>query len=443
MNHDTIASGRFACTAARVFDGEHTLADHAVMVENGVVSAVVPQCSLPEGVPLWHEPDSTILPGLIDTHVHFMRWQGPLFLAHGVTTIRDVGNDLEWILARRSEWEEHLWPRILCVGPLLDGEKPGHTIVSRCCTDAADAVAAVRETAAAGVDGIKLYDRLKTEWLAGMVREGHAAGCKVSMHCSESGVLVAGRAGVDEFFHLDGILADIWPAHPAGWLNVWGTPELSHTWDRQRKVADAIRDLGMTATPTLAYWDSQWRIRTAEHLCSEQMRHVPSPIVESQGTQPADPVASAQWLRALHAAEKFVGLLLERGVPLLAGSDVPCGAVPTGLSLWRELALLVEAGLSPTQALRAATSTAATFMGQSHLGRLRPGSTADMVVVRGNPMARIPETPAIAVVIRHGVVHRPDDLLVAAETAVSTLKDEPWGIQLALHQARSAASGKS
>jgi imidazolonepropionase-like amidohydrolase len=443
MNHDIRGCGRFACTAARVFDGERTLAEHAVLVENGVVSAVIPQRSLPEGVPLWHEPDSTILPGLIDTHVHFMRWQGPLFLAYGVTTIRDVGNDLEWILARRREWAENLWPRILCVGPLLDGEKLCHTIVSRRCADAADAVTAVRETAAAGVDGIKLYVGLKPEWLTAMAREAHAAGCRVSMHCSGGGVLAAGRAGIDEFFHLDGILEDIWPTHPAGWLNVWGMPELSHTWDRQREAADAIRDLGMTATPTLAYWDSQWRIRTADHLCSEEMRHVPPVIVELQGRQPADPVVSAQWRRALHAAERFVGLLLERGVPLLAGSDVPCGAVPPGLSLWRELSLLVEAGLSPTQALRAATSAAATFMGQSQLGRLRPGSTADMVVVRGNPMEQIPETPDIAMVIRHGTAYRPVDLLAAAETAASTLKEEPWGIQLALHRAGIVTSGTS
>lgn len=443
MNHDIRAGGRFACAAARVFDGERTLADHAVLVEKGVVSAIVPRRSLPEGVPLWHEPDSTILPGLIDTHVHFMRWQGPLFLANGVTTVRDVGNSLEWILARRREWEENLWPRILCVGPLLDGEKPYHTIVSRRCTDAADAVTAVRETAAAGVDGIKLYVGLKPEWLPAMAREGHAAGCKVSMHCSGSGVLVAGRAGVDEFFHLEGILADIWPTHPAGWLNVWGMTELSHTWDRQREVADAIRDLGMTATPTLAYWDSQWRVRTADHLCSGEMRHVPSAIVESQGTQPADPVVSAQWRRALHAAQRFVGLLLERDVLLLAGSDVPCGAVPPGLSLWRELSLLVEAGLSPTQALRTATSAAATFMGQSQLGRLLPGSAVDLVLVRGNPMERIPERPDIALVIRHGTVYRPDDLLAAAETAASTLREEPWGLQFALHRAGSAAPGKS
>lgn len=442
MNPDIRTSERYACSAARVFDGERVLDDHAVVVENGLVSAVIPRLSLPDGIPLRHEPGCTILPGLIDTHVHFMRWQGPLFLAHGVTTVRDVGNDLEWILARRREWREQPWPRILCVGPLLDGPAPVHRLASRSCSDSETGRLAVRETIAAGVDGIKLYVGLKSEWLPGMAREAHAAGRNVSMHCAKDGVLLPGRAGVDEFFHLDGILADIWPARPPGWLSVWGMPELARTWDRQREVADAIRALGMTATPTLAFWDSQWRVRTADYRDSEELRRVPPAIVTWQAPQRPDPAASAQWRRALHAAERFVNLLRERGVPLLAGTDVPCGAVPPGLSLWRELSLLVEAGLSPTQALRAASSDAASFMGQDQLGRLRPGSAADLVMVTGNPLEQIPERPDVVAVLRQGTLYRPADLLAAAETATATLSEEPWGLQYEIHQARSAASGK-
>ena len=85
--------GRFACTAARVYDGLRTLTDHAIIVENGVLLDVVPADSLPNGLPVWREPDCTIIPGLIDTHTHFMRWQGPRYLAFGVTTIRDTGNN--------------------------------------------------------------------------------------------------------------------------------------------------------------------------------------------------------------------------------------------------------------------------------------------------------------------------------------------------------------
>ncbi|MDP7399111.1 MAG: hypothetical protein QF541_19740, partial [Lentisphaeria bacterium] len=357
MDHFATVDGVVAYSGARIFDGRQTLVDHAVLVEGGIVSAVVPCDSVGETVTHYREQDCTVLPGLIDTHVHFMRWQGPQFLAFGVTTVRDTGNPLKWILDRRGEWEDKRWPRILCLGPLLDGPVPGHEVVARPCVDLADSLIAVQETTKAGVDGVKFYVGLDPEWLPSMVEEGHANGCKVSMHCAGGGVLGAARAGVDEFFHLDGILADVWPGHPPGWLDVWGLPEFPRTLDQQRAVADGIRGSGITATPTLAYWDSQWRIRTPDSLGPEDLRYTPPSMIEWQ-TVAADPASSEQWRRALHAAQCFVALLLERDVPVLAGSDVPCGLVPPGRSLWRELSLLAEAGMSPAQALRAATSDA-------------------------------------------------------------------------------------
>ncbi|MHB1354687.1 MAG: amidohydrolase family protein [Anaerolineae bacterium] len=422
---------RWVYTAARVFDGERVLLEHAILVEGDQVLDVMPSSEIPEDMPTLSEPDCTLLPGLIDSHIHFMRWQGPLFLTYGVTTVRDCGNDPTWILARRAEWQANLWPRILCLGPIIDGPQPIHPLVSRACASADDAVKAVIETADRGVDGVKLYVGLPLDWLPAMVRAGHARGLKVSMHCSES-VLSAGFAGIDEFYHLDGILGDVWPGHPPGWLEQWGTPEFEQTWDAQQRTADAIFGLGLTATPTLAYWDSQAQVREADTSPSAELRQVPQEIIASQYEE-EDVLLSAQWGRALYAAQQFVGLLAERGVPILAGTDVPCGAVPPGLSLWREMALLVEAGLSPTQALKAATSSTADYLGRGEIGRLRAGAAADMVLVRGDPTARIPETPDVIAAVRGGVVHRPQALLTAAETAVVTLSEEPWARQFALH----------
>ena len=438
MNGGCKVSDPFAVSGARVFDGEHTLVDHAVLVEGGMVSGVVPCDDLPKGTTRYHEAGCTVLPGLIDTHVHFMRWQGPLFLASGVTTVRDTGNDFEWILSRRNEWKEKRWPRILCMGPPLDGPTPGHEVLSRSCVDVADAVTAVGEVTDQGVDGVKFYEGLNPEWLAPMAEKAHATGCKVSMHCGGS-VLAAAKAGVDEFFHLDGILADVWSDRPAGWLEIWGLQEFARTRDRQQEVADRIRASGITATPTLAYWDSQWRVRAADWLGLEEPRYTPSDMIKWLSIPP-DPLASEQWRSALHAAQGFVEFLLERDVPVLAGSDVPFGLVPPGLSLWHELFLLTEAGMSPEQALRAATSDAATFCDRKELGRLSAGSVADMVVVKGNPLERIPARPEIAMTIHNGKVHRPEDLLAEAEQAGASLDDEPWAVQFEHHWQRRRAS---
>ena len=146
-----------AYAADKVFDGDRFYANHAVIVAKDRISALVAVAELSPDTPVDHYPGCTLVPGLIDTHMHFLRWQGPVFLAYGVTTVRDTGNDLPWILQCRAEWRDRPWPRILSLGPLIDGDPPGHALVAHRVSDAESAVAAVRATAAAGVDGIKLY----------------------------------------------------------------------------------------------------------------------------------------------------------------------------------------------------------------------------------------------------------------------------------------------
>ena len=432
MSEISRPGSRRAYASEQIFDGERVLENHAVLVDNDLVSDVVALPDVPPDALLHQRPNCTIIPGLIDTHVHFMRWQGPIYLAYGVTAIRDTGNDLQWILQRRREWPDQSWPRILSLGPLLDGPAPNHPVVARRITDLDSATAAVRETAAADVDGIKLYVGIAAEWMPAMARESHKAGLKISMHCAANGVLAAGRAGIDEFYHLDGILADVWPDHPPGWLYVWGDPDFAATWDRQRQVADAIAESGMTSTPTLAYWDSQWRMRAEVGPSPEERRYMPPDLAQWQSAEP-DSAAAETWRRALDAALKFVGLLLDRAVPTLAGSDVPCGAILPGQSLWRELALLAESGMSPERALGAATSDAADFLEQPQLGRLCKGRSADLVFVRGNLLQRIPERPEIDLVIRGGDVYQPQELLRTAEATPPILQNEPWAEQFELH----------
>ncbi len=425
----------FAWVADRVFDGQRVLEDHAVVVVAGVVASLVPRSALPTDLPIYGEPGTTILPGLIDTHVHLMGWQLPLFLAYGVTTVRDTGNDLAWILEqRRRASVEQGAPRILCLGPILDGARPNHPLVSRSCVDDEGVVSAIRELAGAKVDGIKLYAGVPTDLLPLAVQEGHAAGLKVAKHCLADGVLVAGRAGVDEFFHLDGILADVWPDHPPGWLSIWGLPGMRDTLDAQQRVADEIARLQIVSTPTLAYWDSQWRIRSPGRSATDDSPQVPPQLVAWQGTAVRNQADADQWRRALGAAQRFTGLLLERGVPTLAGTDVPCGAVPAGLSLWREMALLVESGMSEIEALQSATSAAGAFLGQPQLGRLGSGSAADLVVVRGNPTHRLPEVPELSAVLCAGVLHRPAEILEAVQRSPGAVVDDPWAAQFKKHR---------
>ena len=159
---------------------------------------------------------------------------------------------------------------------------------------------------------------------------------------------------------------------------------------------------------------------------------MPPDLAQWQSAE-SDSAAAETWRHALDAALKFVGLLLDRAVPTLAGSDVPCGAILPGQSLWRELALLAESGMSPERALCAATSDAADFLEQPQLGRLCKGRSADLVFVRGNLLQRIPEQPEIDLVVRGGDVYQPQELLRTAEATPSILQNEPWAEQFELH----------
>ncbi|NKB65442.1 MAG: amidohydrolase family protein [Candidatus Latescibacteria bacterium] len=426
---------RRAYAGQRIFDGERFLQDHAVVVEDERVVDLLPLAQIPKDIPLEQRPDCTILPGLIDTHIHFLHWQGPVFLAYGVTAVRDTGNKLDWILKRRAQWRQRAWPRIISLGPLLDGPVPNHPLVARRVDSTKTAIEAVRGTAAAGVDGIKLYVGIEADWLEAMVEESHAAGLKISMHCSGHGVLIAGRAGLDEFYHHDGILADIWPERPPGWLDVWGDPGMAGTWDRQQRVADEIAAMDLTSTPTLAYWDSQWRRRLEAGGYPEEAEHMPADL--SRWASPDfDGPGSDKWRRGMEAAQGFTGLLWERGVPTLAGSDTPCGGILPGQSLWRELSLLVESGLSIVEALRAATSAAADFLRRPELGRLQKGAAADMVWVAGDLEVGLPDRPPIRRVLRAGVDYAPDALLAAAREAWDVSREDPWTKQFAWHWQR-------
>ncbi len=434
-NRDLSRDGAEAYTAERIFDGERTLDNHAVVVKDGLIVGLAAVAELPTDLPVHGEEDSTILPGLIDTHMHFMRWKGPLFLAYGVTTVRDTGNDLEWILQRREEWKEHRSPRIISLGPLLDGPRVNHKEVTRKVTDLEDAVEAVRETLAAGVDGIKLYASIEPEWIPGMTRESHEGGRKVSMHCSKHGVLIAGRSGVDEFYHHDGIVEDLWPGRPRGWLNVWGKEGFAETWDRQQEVADAIAELAMTATPTLAYWDSQWRMRCEVGPTSEESLYMPADLFK-WASATGDPELGEEWRRGLEAAQRFTGALFDRGVRVLAGSDTPCGGILPGQSLWREMELLVGSGMSPLQAIQSATSVAADFLDRPELGRLRSGAVADLISVRGNPLQRITAQPDLGLIVLDGIAYEPGELLKGAEIPDEDWREDPWGRQYAQHWER-------
>jgi len=413
-----------AYSADRLFDGERFCSNQAVIIEGDRIAAVVPTEAVPADVPVVEVPGGTILPGLIDTHVHFGRWQGPLYLAYGVTTVRDVGNYPDWILARRAEADHHPWPRIICVGPVLDGPEPSWDFC-RACPDASTALQAVAETVALGVEGIKLYTGMRSDWLPAVVAETRRLKRPVMMHPFDA--MGAIQAGVEELFHLDGMLDSVWPERPPGWLEVWGRETFPRDSANMMHTANRIAASGVIITPTLAYWDFAWRIRSAATLPSES-EHVPAQQLAILRALPGHgiaPQAASMWGCALRNAKHFLSLLIERDVPILTGTDEPFGVFPPGRSLWREMELLCECGMKPAAVLRAATSTASDRLGLKLHGRLKSGCAADLVLLEGDPASDGFSTPRIAAVVRAGQLHRPAELIRTVSAYATELDGEP------------------
>jgi len=418
-------TGRWLCTAARLFDGERVLSDQALLIEGGTIRDVLSTAAVPTGLPTLAAPSGTILPGLMDLHIHFTSWQGPLYLAWGVTAVRDVANDTAWILAKRAEAKRHPWPRIYCVGEALDGPN-AYWAFCRKCPDATTACTGVRELAGLGVDGIKLYVGLETAWLPEIVTEAQRVDLPLMMHPFDAPGAI--DAGVEELFHLDGLLDAVWPAHPAGWLEVWGHPDFPTDPTNRLRLADRIAAAGTIMTPTLHYW----------HFAHTVRRGNPAdPCIPALNMQwltgmpgyTADPDGAAQYERALAHVREFMGMLIERDVLILAGTDEPFGLLPPGQSLWRELELFTECGMTPILAMKTATSLAADRLRLTDRGRLRPGYAADFVVVNGDPTVRITAVPEIQAVVRDGQVYDPGALQEQSAAYAATIEDELVGME--------------
>lgn len=383
-----------ALIGATVIDGTGAppLPDSVVVVESGRISAVGTRLDvvIPDEAEQWDLTGLTILPGLIDSHVHisFAIPRGPddpqaddiidgvlrAFLRNGVTTIRDLGGIYPWIVERACAIDDgrRKGPRILAAGPLLTcpGGHPAGTLLrgnqfaietsTRQLSSPEDARRMVRELAGSGVDVIKaVVDRrgranspehvpaMDTATLGAIVDEARACGLPVTVHWGN----------VDE-------LAAVAALRPA---------QLEHCRHEQipaSVIADIAR-AGIAVDPTL--------------------------VITKASTESAEDfsLGALQNVRRLH----------EAGAPITAGTDSPLRGLRFGESLHDELELLVDAGLTPLEAIEAATSTPANVMNRGdEFGTIQAGKRADLIAVAGDPSRNIGDTRNITLVMRDGGV---------------------------------------
>ena len=338
-----------------------------------------------DGLPRMDADGLTLMPGLIDMHVHvFDPVDLGANLSHGVTTVRNMGGmPFHQPLARRIEQGEILGPRLLTTGPILN-ETGGRNsnLLHDSVSGADEARDAVRRQYTAGFRDLKLYSNLSRESFEAIRAEAARLGMTMSGHPVEGtetdplSILTTLGAGFVTIEHTESI--------------VWHGLEDDRDPDRAWILAQRMAASGVTVDPTLVVHENLTRIveTRGAHLTRPDMQGY-NPVVASfeqdgfdfwstyQGTDRTE-------MQAFYIA--FTGMMHQAGVRLTVGTDAGVMATPHGVSTVREMELLVEAGLTPLEAIRAATLNPADALGMGgEIGCLDVGCAADFLLVDGDP----------------------------------------------------------
>ena len=363
----------------------------ALVITGDRIQGVVDARTLPGAMDRLRFPGCTLLPGLIDGHVHLASWMIPALLAAGVTTVRDIGNNLDWILGlrRRLAADPQPSPRIRCCGPVLDGNTVTWPLLGEPHPDPAAVAAKVAALAAAGVDEIKLYVHLDLEQVEAAVKAGRRHQVPVVAHLGEINALEAARAGVAEIQHLSGIINPFDGAHL---VNL-------------KELAPALIEADTALCPTLVVWDRLARLSHFVTRPDPRLRWVPAEIRAAWDAFPHrhDPEGSRGRVAAVEEMRQMIPSLYRAGVSIIGGTDAPWPYLIPGFSLHDELAMLTASGLTPVQALTSATQEAAKRLGVDHLtGTLEEGKVADLVIVKDDPLSEIHHVGQVEEVFRRG-----------------------------------------
>jgi hypothetical protein len=370
----------------------------AVVVREHRIAALGPmgQVAVPGGARVVDGRGGYLIPGLWDMHVHLgdaTEAASPVFVAFGITGVRDMGSEsLELLRRWRVEalGGRRVGPRIVACGPILDGGNyPENRILVR---SDAEARRAVDSLATAGVDFIKVHEHLGREMYFVVAAEARRLGVPFAGHIPAGDLapvvtaIEASDAGQACIEHLNFVPfgeGGLPPDVIATFLRngTWVDPTLSVYWVLARRGAS-----GTEEDPSSRYVAPSLKRGWAAQR-------------EGWAKGPGGDFYKAL-LRGKVAA---VRALRDAGVPLLAGTDLGFPSICPGSGLHVELEHLVEAGLTPMEAIRAATSDAARYLGRDkELGTVAPGKRADLVLLDANPLSDIRNSRRIRAVVLNG-----------------------------------------
>ena len=419
--------GKLAFVHARLYDSERrtVVPDATVIVDGDRIAAVGDAATpVPAGSRVIDAHGRTLLPGLWDMHVHLQTAEASLlYLAAGVTTVRDMGNHPDEIDPRVARFDAgtEIGPHVLRAG-MIDAPGPFASPLGVIASSLDEALAAVSRYAASGYVQIKIYSSIPPPWVPAIVAAAHARGLRVSGHIPNGmNAAEAVEDGFDELQH----------AYYLFLRFLAGPGDDTRTLLRLTRVAERGADLDLAGSDVQQFLDLLVAHRTVldptlvrvhgqftsdpgdlNPMLVPYADRLPAQVVRF-GKNEGLPAATGQrrQFRASFAAmQRLIKLAWDRKIPIVAGTDVSAG-----LSLPHELELYVQAGIPITEVLSLATIGAARVMGLDRVsGSIAAGKRADLVLVDGDPIRDISAVRNTEVVVCRGVVYEPAELFTAA-----------------------------
>jgi len=409
--------GGLAIRYARLFDPA-TLAVQqgmTVIVSGDRIQAVGKdgEVSVPPGVEVIDAGGKTLLPGLWDMHVHLSESDGLFNLAAGVTSVRDLANDVDELQDMRRRWEtgEGIGPRVLMAG-FIDGPGPYAGPTKVLVSTEKEALDWVERYAKLGYVQIKLYSSLDPKLVPPIVKRAHELGLRVSGHIPNGmNAEQAVRAGFDEIQHVNFLMLNfldpkIDTRTPSRFVEVAKHgAELDLGSDRVKSFIALLKERGIVSDPTLATFEGMFKGQPGEvdpGFAAVADRLPPQVQRSLYGGGLNPPADQAQRYRdSYRAMQNMVKALYDAGVTIVAGTDGLAG-----FTLDRELELYVDSGIPAPEALRIATLGAARVMKRDQeLGSIAPGRLADMILVDGDPLNRISDIRRVVLTVKNGLTY--------------------------------------
>ncbi|TNF76694.1 MAG: amidohydrolase [Acidobacteria bacterium] len=415
--------GPVAFTGGRLFDSKtaKAIAGMTVVVDGERIAALGRdgEVEIPVDAQVIDATGKSILPGLWDMHTHVSDVDGLLNIAGGVTSVRDLANDIDIVLEIRRKWDsgEAIGPRLLVTG-FMDGPGPYAGPTKVLVSTVEEGRAAIDRYHELGYPQIKIYSSVKPELIPALVDHAHEKGMRVSGHIPAfMTARMAVEQGYDEVQHINMLFLNFWPDDvpdtrtPARFTEV---AQRGASLDLDSEEVQAFFGLlvekGVVVDPTVAIFEGMFTGRPGEtDPGARKIAHRLPPQVRRgflTGGLPVPEGMDQLYRNSYRAMLEMVRRVYDAGIPVVAGTDALAGFM-----LHRELELYVEAGIPSEEVLRIATLQAATVANHAdRLGSIEPGKLADLILVDGDPISDISDIRNVVLTVKGGVLYKPEEL---------------------------------